>query len=368
MADLHAAAALSRPAPPILRYATVGANGGQLVTELITLKVPASAVGSAGGEVSLLPIDPQAVPAPAAGFQLGTGAFVITLTDSGTGAQMSPSSPLALEYRLSSDEINRAGGDLTRLKVATWTDDSWVALSCSASGGSLDCTVAHLSLFALIVAPPPSSVLETPLANGWFYKETNGFNGAGDAGFAVVDDDDANLWTEFQRLGGLESLGYPISKRFQYGGYLTQAFQKRVLQWQPELGSSTPVNVFDDLSAHGADAWLDQRHQIPPPSDTAAYAGLTGDELVTGHLALLDQYSVLHDFYDSDPEATALYGLPLAIKDYGLVIRVRLQRAALQMWTSDVPWAAAGTVVVVNSGDLAKEAGLWAPGASVPIP
>jgi len=47
------------------------------------------------------------------------------------------------------------------------------------------------------------------------------------------------------------------------------------------------------------------------------------------------------------------------------------QRATLQLWTEDQPWAAAGTVVVSNGGDIAKEAGLWpldalAPESAIP--
>jgi hypothetical protein len=350
---------------PLVR-AAVDANGGQLIANQISLKVPANTIGSAGGELSLLPVESQAVPPPAAGFQLGTSAFVITLTDSSTGTQTSPSSPLALEYRLSSDEINQAGGDLTRLKVGTWTDNSWVALGCTPNAASLQCSVPHLSLFTLVVAPPPSGALDAPLANGWFYKQANGFNGAGEAGFAVVDDVDASFWSEFQRLGGVERLGYPISRRFAYGGFAAQAFQRMVLQWRPEIGVTTPVNVFDDLSARGTDSWLDDTRQVPRRADPPVDAGLTAAELAAGQLALLEQYPALHDFYTSDPDAVALYGLPLAVKDYGSVVGVRLQQASLQMWTSNVPWATAGTVVVVNSGDIAKDAGLWSPNASAP--
>jgi hypothetical protein len=38
---------------------------------------------------------------------------------------------------------------------------------------------------------------------------------------------------------------------------------------------------------------------------------------------------------------------------------VRFQRATVQLWKVDVPWASAGTIVLGNGSDLAKEAGLW---------
>jgi hypothetical protein len=38
---------------------------------------------------------------------------------------------------------------------------------------------------------------------------------------------------------------------------------------------------------------------------------------------------------------------------------VRLQRAVIQEWKQDVPWAKAGQATVANGGDIAKEAGLF---------
>ncbi|MCX6024415.1 MAG: hypothetical protein NTZ05_22335, partial [Chloroflexi bacterium] len=55
-------------------------------------------------------------------------------------------------------------------------------------------------------------------------------------GFAVLDDAQAPLWTEYQRLGGAALLGYPISHRFEWNGALSQATQRAVLQWRPREG------------------------------------------------------------------------------------------------------------------------------------
>jgi hypothetical protein len=60
------------------------------------------------------------------------------------------------------------------------------------------------------------------------------------------------------------------------------------------------------------------------------------------------------------------FGLPLSVKDYGSFVSVRLQRATLQLWLVDTAWAPAGSVVVGNAGDLAKEAGLWPLSALAP--
>jgi hypothetical protein len=54
-----------------------------------------------------------------------------------------------------------------------------------------------------------------------------------------------------------------------------------------------------------------------------------------------------------------LYGLPTsAITDMGNHRSIRLQRAVIQRWLVDVPWAQAGQVTVGNGGDIAREAGL----------
>jgi hypothetical protein len=47
---------------------------------------------------------------------------------------------------------------------------------------------------------------------------------------------------------------------------------------------------------------------------------------------------------------------------------VRTQRAVLQLWKHDEPWARAGDVTVANGGDLAKALGLFPAAALKPEP
>src|SRR5205823_151505 len=98
--------------------------------------------------------------------------------------------------------------------------------------------------------------------NGHFFRQTNGFGGAGQSGYVVTDDNDAGFWTAFQQYGGLQQVGYPITTRFVYRGFLTQVFQKLALQWRPDLGEAVPINVFDELDP-AANSWLDTRRQVP---------------------------------------------------------------------------------------------------------
>ena len=298
---------------------------------------------------------------------LGSTAFVITLTDPTTGNQVSrPLGPLALDYQLTPARAPRAGGELSRVKVASWTDNAWVALPCSIADATLDCAVAQLNLFAVVVAPAPSDTVDMPLENGWFYREADAFGGAGDTGYAVVDDDAAAFWTEFQRLGGADRLGYPISKRFEFGGYPTQAFQKLVLQWRPALGQAVSLDILDAVATPGETAGWRTFTMCLAQLQRADQSDMGWDEVVDRHLAMLDPYPALGDFYASDPDALNLYGLPMTLEEDGPLVTVRLQRGVLQVWTTDMPWAAAGTVVVDNAADYLKATGVWPTDAVTP--
>ena len=186
-----------------------------------------------------------------------------------------------------------------------------------------------------------------------------------DAGFAVTDADEILFWTEFQRLGGVQALGYPLSRRFVWEGFTVQVFQKVVLQWRPELGASLFVNVFDRLSLAGYDDTLEEL--LVPPLEQFDEEGLTWDEIIAGRQALLDANPALRDAYFAVDEPLQWYGLPTShVVTYEHVHTIRLQRAVLQQWLVDLPWASAGEVTVANGGDLARGAGIFPAEALTP--
>jgi hypothetical protein len=79
------------------------------------------------------------------------------------------------------------------------------------------------------------------------------------------------------------------------------------------------------------------------------------------HLAFLAANPTLQAFYYATPDWLDRYGLPTsAVTDEGNVLVVRCQRAALQLWKVNQPFAKAGQVTVANGGDLLKERG-WLP-------
>jgi len=290
--------------------------------------------------------------------------FSIAAVDAGTGEALTAfSPPLGVDYALSPAEVEALGGDLGRAKLAYERDGAWFAVPCSvAPGATLSCTLTHLSTFALVGVQASGGALDFDVEGGHAFRQANGFDGAGERGFVVVDDGQAAFWSEFQRWGGVDRLGYPISNRFEFKGYWTQAFQKLALQWRPDLQQAVPVNVLDEMNAAQLDRWLDTARQVPAAADTAADIGLDFPAVVSRHVALLAAYPELQAYYQDEPTALDQYGFPLAVKDYGPFVAVRLQRVTFQLRREP----SGAQIVLGNAADIAKDAGLWPTDAAIP--
>ena len=222
-----------------------------------------------------------------------------------------------------------------------------------------------LSVFGSM--PVRADVVDWDLSNGHFYTETNG--GRAGYGFAIVDDDQARFWSEFRRIGGVAIVGYPISQRFIWNGFVSQAMQKGVLQWRAGENRAVFVNVFDQLAASGFDPLLQSTKFTPPSADWSGDTGLAWDRIVARHLALLDTNPAIRAAYYAVPDPLNLYGLPVSpVTDFGPVLVLRCQRVVLQQWKTEMPWAHAGQVVTANGGDVVKEVGLLPADMFTPIP
>lgn len=205
-----------------------------------------------------------------------------------------------------------------------------------------------LFVFALL-----ASLLPAPAAAQTSYRVTNA--------------DGIPFLVEFNRLGGVDALGYPASDRLQWEGFTAQVFQRAILQWRPESKSFAFVNVFDRLHDLGKDDWLRTARQTPPPRQFDD-AGKPWDQVVKNHLAVLDAYPAIKAKYFAvvgDP--VTFNGLPQSdVVDTGSAYVVRCQRVVLQQWKEDVPWAKKGDVTVALGGDIAKEAGVLPAAAAAP--
>jgi len=203
--------------------------------------------------------------------------------------------------------------------------------------------------------------LDWEVAGGRFFTQANGYPlGTRRKGFAITNEGGVRFWDEFQRLGGEQALGYPISKRFRWNNFTVQALQKGVLQWRPEADQAYFVNVLDELSRMKKDQWLLTVRSTPNPLGPDFDGRKAWDQIVADRLALLDAFPAIKDKYFASPIPMIQFGLPTSrVQDMGNHFAIRLQRAVLQQWKVDVPWAGAGTVTVANGGDLGKEAGLF---------
>src|SRR5205823_9204700 len=86
---------------------------------------------------------------------------------------------------------------------------------------------------------------------------------------------------------------------------------------------------------------------------------LAWDDVVKGRLAFLDANPAIKARYFAAADPVSIYGLPPShVEDMGNHYAIRLQRAVIQQWKVDVPWAKAGETTVANGADIMKEAGL----------
>lgn len=225
----------------------------------------------------------------------------------------------------------------------------------------------RLTPVAAIATSTEGNKLDYGIPHGHFFKEANGAGGAGITGYLATDDERVPIWQHFAGLGGVGALGYPIADRFTLDGFTVQAFQKAVLQWHPSDGQFYFLNVLDLLHDHGDDGWLQSKRQIPPAAANSADAGLSWNQVMARHLAFLAASPTLQAFYFATLDWLDRYGLPTStVTDEGNVLVVRCQRAALQLWKVNEPFAQAGQVTVANGGDLLKERG-WLPGYATAV-
>ena len=217
--------------------------------------------------------------------------------------------------------------------------------------------------------PPPYTSSDANCL--WFTQAASG-NG----GFSVCDDLNAKFRHAFEYYG-LKRLGYPISTRFMHDGFIMQAFQKGIFQWrtsdddiilvEPQIVENkilqwhdlrdytTFVNLFDELHDQNFDDQLEANYQVPQPLPQTSESHLTFEQLVEKRQQLLDARPALRDAYFAVKHPLTSFGLPSShVQDMGSHYAIRLQRAVLQEWKQAVPWAPAGYVTIINSGDIAK--------------
>ena len=191
--------------------------------------------------------------------------------------------------------------------------------------------------------------------------------------YEVTNDGGIRFADEYERLGGVDTLGHPASYRFTIGdGFTYQVTQRALLQWRPENDSAVLGNIFQMLEQAGLDDWLLLEKGIPLPikddgaggdwnkAKEARLSWLTNEQIKAKYLANPNPDAISGWNVNRSIE---LYGLPMSRPErFGPFISQRFQRVAFQFWVEEVPGSPApGTVIGVLAGDLLKQAGLVPP-------
>lgn len=227
---------------------------------------------------------------------------------------------------------------------------------------------AVLALF-LTPALAPAPALAAPPdfdlpSGGHFYSQ--GGNGV-DLGYTVTDAGGVAFWAFYAKLGGPESLGYPISQRFLLAGRTTQIFQRGALQspgMYDEPGSKAVrvMPALDLLSELGRDEWLEVERSVPRKVDPIAIglnADSTLEQQITARQNLVMERPALRSVYFSADDPVVRWGLPTSrVTDLGNAYVIRTETAVLQEWKEETAWAHAGDVTVALVGNLIHESGI----------
>ena len=226
-------------------------------------------------------------------------------------------------------------------------------------------------LAAAAAAPAIAAGEDYSVPGGRVFTQAAG-HGSVNAGHLVSDADGIPFWTAFQALGGPHAVGYPVSQRFVWQGFVVQVMQKLVFQWQPGTSEVVFINIFDEMSRSGLDEKLAKL--LIPREQTFPEESLSWGEIIARRQALLSNSPKLRDAYFGRADPLRWFGLPTSpVISFGDVTAIRTQRAVLQLWHVDTPWARADEVTVANGGDLAKKLGLFPsyalePQSAVPQP
>jgi hypothetical protein len=168
------------------------------------------------------------------------------------------------------------------------------------------------------------------------------------------------MWAAYRSLGGPESLGFPISRRFKdqtNDTFTYQAFQKGIIQWDSVSHSPRLVNIMDILHDAGLDPQLEQKGYAPWEGDASGGDYAKARQIRLGWLEA-GEYADLKDAYLNTPYFETLMGLPGARpRTYGSIRVLRLQRAVLATYNN-------GPVIAASVGDDAKALG-WMNGDSI---
>jgi hypothetical protein len=218
------------------------------------------------------------------------------------------------------------------------------------------------TMLTALLATPAAAAEALPdyaIDNGHFYTQGSGGQ---KGGFSITDDGGVPMWSEYNRLGGVDTLGYPISGRFLMAGQVVQLTQKVGMVWHPEAGQVRFLNIFSLMHDVGKDGWLASVKGIPPQASSPDEAGKPWDEVAQKRYKLLDVHTAVKDAYFGIVDPVNMYGLPSSgWQEQPTSSVLRFEKVAFQQWKELVPWAKPGQVQLANGGDILKDSGMLGP-------
>ena len=191
-----------------------------------------------------------------------------------------------------------------------------------------------------------------------FFTETG--DGLG-RGFSITNySDGPQFLTAFDRFGGEDVLGFPVSRPFAGDdGLFYQITQRALLQWFPADNAVRLANLYEIMEDAGLDDFLLNQSIPRSLADGAA----SPEEAQSIRLSWMTEQAIKTAFLRNPlvpgDESTSieLYGLPMSRpQSFGAFITQRFQRIAFQYWVEDVSGSSpVGEVVLVNGGEILKD-------------
>ena len=206
---------------------------------------------------------------------------------------------------------------------------------------------------------PSAAALECEgvvLDDGCLFTITGGDTPDPDDGYAVTNAHGVPLW-HFVRERDLQAIGHPISQRWVDGPFTLQAFQKVILQWDPNKRRMNYYNTLDALANRYPEVELPN---VPPHQVLEADRGADFATITRNHLALLEANAAIKERFLSEPDWLNLYGLPIRYEErevsgnrQGLQL-LRAQRTVFVIWNVPAPGVTVGRVNLQNVPDKVK--------------
>ena len=191
-----------------------------------------------------------------------------------------------------------------------------------------------------------------------FFTETGDGSGRG---FSITDySDGPRFLTAFDRFGGEDVLGFPVSRPFAADdGLFYQITQRALLQWFPADNAVRLANLYEIMEEADLDEFLLGQSIPRSLADGAA----SPEEAKSIRLSWMTEQAIKTAFLRNPlvpgDESTSieLYGLPMSRpQSFGAFIAQRFQRIAFHYWVEGIPGSSpAGEVVPVNGGEILKE-------------